>query len=265
LFKILLQLKLKSLKSELQYPVNFFLATLGTSFIGLTDILLLLIPVSAFQTIGGWNFWELGFMFSLWKMSHGLHEALFIPFRGSHDDYIREGDYDIFLIRPIHPILQILARCEFGSNALSEWIPSVVMFAITCTHVKVAWNPINIAFLLLILFSGAVIEWAVYLLISSLGFWFVRTNSLRGIAGTFLFRASNYPIQIYGHIFPFIMTFIFPFAFMAYYPTHFFFQMNSEVFSNLLPYLSPLVAIIAWLVAFGVWSIGVQHYQSSGT
>ena len=263
--KTLLLLKYKSLKSELQYPVNFVLATLGTSFIGLTDILLLWIPVSAFQTIGGWNFWELGFMFSLWKMAHGLHEALFIPFRGSHDEYVGEGDYDIFLIRPIHPILQILARCEFGSNALSEWIPSMILFAITSGHVQVAWSPLNIAFLLLIIFSGAVIEWAVYLLISSIGFWFMRTNNLRGIAGTFLFRASNYPIHIYGRIFPFILTFIFPFAFMAYYPTHFFFRLSGSPFSNLLPYISPLVAIIAWLIAYGVWSIGVQHYQSSGT
>jgi ABC-2 type transport system permease protein len=265
LLRILFRLKIKSLKAELQYPVNFIIGILGYSFIGLLDILLLLIPLSAFQTIGNWDFWELGFMFALWKMSHGLHEALFIPFRNQHDNFIRQGEYDLFLIRPIHPILQILARCPFGKDAISEWIPSVAMFAITCSQVKITWNPINIAFLLILLFSGAVIEWAVYLLISSFSFWFVRTNNLRGISGVFLFRAANYPLHIYGRPFPFIMTFIFPFAFMAYYPTHHFFRLNVEIFSDWFPYMPPIVAIIAWAIAFGFWSIGVRHYQSSGT
>ena len=265
MLRIFCLLKVKSFKAELQYPANFISNTLGTSFIGLTDIMLLLIPVSAFQTIGGWNFWELGFMFALWKMSHGLHEALFVPFRGRHDEFIRRGEYDTFLIRPVHPILQILARCEFGANAIAEWIPSVTMFAITCSKVKVTWNLVNIVFLLILLVSGAVIEWAVYLFISSFGFWFTRTNNLRGIAGVFLFRAANYPLHIYGRVFPFIMTFIFPFAFMAYYPTHHFFRFEVEVFSGVFPYLPPIVAVIAWAIAYAFWSIGVRHYQSSGT
>jgi ABC-2 type transport system permease protein len=265
MLRILLMLKIKSLKAELQYPVNFVIGLLGTSFIGLTDILLLLIPVSTFQTIGGWNFWELGFMFSLWKMSHGLHEALFIPFRGRHDDFIRNGDYDLFLIRPIHPILQILARCEFGSNAFSEWLPSVTMFFITCSKVTIVWNPMNIAFLLILIISGAVIEWAVYLFLSSFGFWVVRTNNLRGIAGVFLFRVANYPLHIYGRIFPWIMTFVFPFAFMAYFPTHYFFGLEVKLYSSWFPYLSPLIAVIAISVAMIFWTIGLKNYQSTGT
>ncbi len=265
MLRILLLLKWKSLKAELQYPLNFCIGLLGTSLIGVMDILLLLIPVTAFHTIGGWDFWELGFMFALWKMSHGLHEALFIPFRGRHDEFIRQGEYDLFLIRPLHPILQILALCEFGANAFSEWLPSVTMFFITAAHVKVPWTPLNIAFLLVLLLSGAVIEWAVYLFISSLGFWFVRTNSLRGIAGAFLFRVANYPLHIYGKVFPFIMTFVFPFAFMAYYPTHYFFRLPVPLYANLLQYLPPLVAVVALGIAFALWSVGVRHYQSSGT
>jgi viologen exporter family transport system permease protein len=263
--RTLLLLKAKSLKAELQYPVNFAVGLLGTSAIGLTDILLLLIPANAFHTIGGWNFWELGFMFSLWKMSHGLHEALFIPFRGRHDDFIRNGDYDLFLIRPLHPILQILARCEFGANAFSEWLPSVTMFLITCSKVKVPWNPLNVVFLVVLLFSGAVIEWAVYLFISTFGFWFVRTNSLRGIAGVFLFRVANYPLHIYGRFFPWIMTFVFPFAFMAYFPTHHFFGLPVQLYSPWFPYLSPVVALIAITIAVSFWTIGLRSYQGSGT
>jgi ABC-2 type transport system permease protein len=264
--KLFWLLRLKSFKAELQYPANFLAGLLGTSLIGGVDILLLLVPATAFKTIGGWDFWQLGFMFALWKMSHGLHEALFIPFRGKHDEFLRMGDYDSFLVRPMHPILQILARSEFVvANTLAEWIPSVTMFFICAPHVQAPWNPGNVVFLLLLLFSGAVIEWAVYLFISSFGFWFVRTNALRGIAGTFLFRAANYPLHIYGRAFPLIMTFIFPFAFMAYYPTHHFFGTQNPLFSPWLPYLTPLAAVISLSLAWAFWSVGIQRYQSSGT
>ena len=43
MLRIFLLLKWKSLKAELQYPVNFISGLLGTSLIGVTDILLLLI------------------------------------------------------------------------------------------------------------------------------------------------------------------------------------------------------------------------------
>jgi ABC-2 type transport system permease protein len=176
------------------------------------------------------------------------------------------GDYDTFLIRPMHPIWQILGRSEFVlANTLSEWIPSVTMFFITAPHVTVPWTIGNILFLFVLLLSGAVIEWAVYLFISSFGFWFVRTNALRGIAGAFLFRVANYPLHIYGRVFPFVMTFIFPFAFMAYYPTHYFFHQPSTLFSPWMPYLTPLAATLSLAVAWSFWSFGVKHYQSSGT
>jgi hypothetical protein len=41
--------------------------------------------------------------------------------------------------------------------------------------------------------------------------------------------------------------------------------LQVELFPNYFAYLTPLVALVAWLVAFGFWSFGLRHYQSSGT
>ncbi|KAA3642353.1 MAG: hypothetical protein DWQ07_25300 [Chloroflexi bacterium] len=263
MLKIILLLKWKSLKSQLQYPANFLIAVAGISVIGVTDILLILIPTSAFETIGGWGFWELGFMFSLWKMSHGIHQALFSSFWG-HDNLVRNGEYDRFLVRPAHPIWQILTS-GFSIGAITEWLPSVTMFIITSSQVAIEWNVFNILFLLIILFSGAVIEWAVSLFISGFSFWFVQTQHLRGTAHTFLFRAMHYPSHIFGRAIPFILTFVFPYAFMSYYPTHYFFAIDSRIYSDFFPYATPLVAIIALAIGFAFWSIGLRNYQSTGT
>ncbi len=261
MLRIILLLKWKSLKAELQYPLNFALTAVGVSFIGGMDILLIVIPANTFKTIGGWDVWSLGFMFAVWKLSHNVHQAIFIPFWG-HDQLVRTGQYDLLLVRPVHPIWQILTS-SFVVQDLG--IPSLAMLFITATHVRVTWNAATIAFLLIVILSGAVIEFAVSLFLSGFGFWFIQTSNLRGIAHTFLFRVANYPVHIYGSVFAFIMTFIFPYAFMGYYPTHVFFQLDSQIYSSFFPYLAPVVAVVAFALAYGFWSLGLRNYQSSGT
>ena len=259
----LLLLKLKSLKAQLQYPTNFIITVLGISCIGAMDVALILVPVHAFGNIGGWGPWELCFMFSLWKMSHGLHQALFIEFWG-HDELVRNGDYDVFLIRPVDPIWQILTS-RFSLAAVGEWIPSVTVFVICADKVEIDWNIFMVLFLLVVLISGAVIEWSLSMFISALSFVFVKTTSLRGIAHSFLFRVAHYPAHIYGRVFQVALTFIFPYAFMAYYPTHVFFKMDVMIFHELFPYLAPVVAMVLLGIALTAYRIGLRFYNSTGT
>jgi ABC-2 type transport system permease protein len=61
------------------------------------------------------------------------------------------------------------------------------------------------------------------------------------------------------------MTFVLPYAFMAYYPTHHFFQLDIRGAPAFFAYLTPLVAALSTVVAIGVWSFGLRHYQSTGT
>jgi ABC-2 type transport system permease protein len=261
MLRIIWLLKVKSLKAQLQYPLNFALSAVGVSFIGGMDIMLLVIPARVFGTIGGWDIWALGFMFALWKLSHNVHQAIFLPFWG-HDNLVRTGAYDLLLARPVHPIWQILTS-EFYVQDLG--IPSLAMLFITAPHVRVPWNAATIAFLVLLILSGAVIEFAVSLFLSGFGFWFVQTSNLRGIAHTFLFRVANYPIHIYGRVFAFIMTFVFPYAFMAYYPTQVFFRLEPVIYPGYFAYLPPVVAVVGLALAYGFWSLGLKRYQSTGT
>jgi ABC-type uncharacterized transport system permease subunit len=52
---------------------------------------------------------------------------------------------------------------------------------------------------------------------------------------------------------------------MAYYPTHYFFQMDVEIFYGFFPYITPLVAVVSWAIAFALWSVGLKSYQGTGT
>ncbi len=257
-------IKFQSLKVALEYPLNFVLSVIGVGLTGFAEMLVILLLTSAFQAIGGWDFYQVAFMAGLWRLSHALHHLLFRGF-SDHHGLIREGEFDFLLIRPVHPIVQLLAR-GLPLEAIGELLPAAVLFAITSGHVRVAWSAGNILFLGLVIVSGAVIEWAVYVFFAAFDFWQPEPwNGKEWIANAFLFPTARYPMHIYGQVLAALLTFVFPYGFIAYYPAQHFLQITSTDYPAFFPYLSPLVAAATLLVALGCWTLGLKHYKSTGT
>jgi len=260
--KIVLTLKYKSLKAQLEHPANFMMQILAVSLVGFLGIPALLILTRAFPSVGGWSFWELGFMVALMQMAQGVHHLLFMPFWG-HLWLVRNGDFDRLLVRPVHPLLQIMAS-ELSLSAIGEFLPGAVLLAITVSHAQVEWSVLNALFLALVVVSAAVIEWAVYLFFATFDFWLIEA-SLLYVPTLVLRTLVRYPIHIYGRVLSWGLTFVLPYAFMAYLPTHHFYGLDVQGVPGVFVYLTPVVAVVSTIVAVVVWGFGLRHYQSTGT
>ncbi|MBN1877139.1 MAG: ABC-2 family transporter protein [Anaerolineae bacterium] len=262
MLKIILLLKFKSLKAQLQYPVSFLTQVISVSLIGFLRIPALLILTYTFPTVGGWDFWRLGFMAALGRMAHGVHHALFFSFF-SHREMVHRGEFDRLLVRPVPPVFQIMAS-SLNLSALGEFIPGLVLLLITAPQARVAWTPLNLLYLIIVVLSGAVIEWAVNLFFMTFDFW-LEQATLLWLPDIFLGQSDLYPIHIYGDVLSFILTFVFPYAFIAYYPTHHFFQLEGELLWRGFAYLTPVVATGMVVISLAFWTIGLRRYQSTGT
>lgn len=263
MLETILRLKLKSPRAQLAYPANIFMQVASIALIGFLGIPSLLLITSAFPSIGGWDFYMLGFMAALREMAGGIHHGLFFSFY-YHHTLIRNGELDRMLVRPVHPLLQIMAS-NLDLSALGGFIPGLVLFAMTCPQVAVEWNVLNIAFLAIVVLSGAIIEWAMYLFFAAFDFWFETEDGLGYIPEAFLESALYYPAHIYGQVLAFVITFVFPFAFVAYFPTLYFFQRDIEMFPGFFVFLTPVVAVVSTAIAVVFWSFGLRQYQSTGT
>lgn len=255
-------IKKQSLKAAIEYPVNFLMDVVGVSLTGFGEALVVLLLTGAFQSIGGWNFWQVCFMAALWRLSHSLHHALFLGF-WEHHWLVRDGEYDTILVRPAHPLVQILAR-GLPLEAVGELLPALALFALSSGKVNAAWTPANLLFLGVVIVSGALIEWAVYLFLAAFDFYSPEKSKM-WIASAFLFPTARYPLHIYGKPIAALLTFIFPYGFMAYYPAHHFMGFAPQDFPAFFAYLSPLVAVLAVAVGLTAWTLGLRRYQSSGT
>lgn len=263
MLKMILQLKLKSLQAQLEYPANFAMQVASIALIGFLGIPSLLLLTTAFPSIGGWDFYMLGFMAALRHMAGGIHQGLFFSFF-NHRELVKNGEFDRMLVRPMHPLLQIMAS-SLNLSAIGEFLPGLVLFAITCPRVAIEWNLANITFLVVIVLCGAIIEWAVYLFFSAFDFWLEGVEGLLYIPEVFLESVLTYPAHIYNRALAFTITFVLPYAFMAYFPTLHFFQIDVEMFPGFFVYLTPIVAVAATAIAVAFWSFGLRHYQSTGT
>ena len=261
MLKVIFLLKLKSLKAQLQYPTSFIVQIFSINLIGLLRIPSLLILTSAFPTVGGWDFWKLAFLAALSLMAHGVHHGLFFSFF-SHREMVWNGDFDRLLVRPLSPVWQIMAS-GLNLSALGEFLPGLILLCIAAPKAQVAWTPLNTLYHIVIVLSGAVIEWAVNLFFMTFDFWLERATLL-WLPDVFSGQASLYPIHIYGAVLPVILTFILPYAFIAYYPTYYFFHLEGAPHWQGLVYLSPLVAVLTAGIALAFWSLGLRRYQSTG-
>jgi ABC-2 type transport system permease protein len=263
MLKAILRLKLAALKAQLEYPANFFMQVASIALIGFLGIPSLLLLTRAFPSIGGWDFTMLGFMVALKQMAGGIHHGFFFSFY-HHRELVQNGEFDRMLVRPVHPLLQIMAS-SLDLSAIGTFLPGLVLLLLTGPRVAIEWNLANVAYLVVVVLCGAVIEWAVYLFFSTFDFWLEGEEGLNWIPDAFRDATLYYPAHIYSRALVYVITFVFPYAFIAYYPTLHFFQVDVGILPGVFAYLTPVVALLSTAIAVAFWSFGLRHYQSTGT
>ena len=171
-----------------------------------------------------------------------------------------EGRFDQILLRPLHSLFQVIFEA-FRIESFQEVFTGIVV-------VGYAWKKLELPltlseFLLfpIMLISGVVIYLSVFIILSSLSFWFEdRVGVSPPIYNMIPF--GRYPITIYNTFLQFLLSWIIPFAFASFYPTTYFLQRREFV---LFFYLVPLVAVVFLLLGLFVWKRGVMGYQSTGS
>ena len=253
-----------NLLTMLEYRANF-LMWLGFTFIyhG-TAIVALWVTLQNFPSINGWNFKETAFMYGLWMLGHALHNTLFFTV-GNVPEYIREGRFDRFLVRPLDPLFQALT---VPSQIFpDELILALIYFCIATAFAGVHVDVIFLAFVPLVAIGGALIDLGINLTIATISFWFIKIDSLRWVVMSLEQDFSRYPIGIYQRGVRVVLAFILPFAFMNYFPATYLLHKAESGF-NLNPavgLLTPVVGIVWATAAYFYWRVGINRYQGTGS
>lgn len=249
------------MRERMEYRGAFLIGLLAQGLAYVAEFTVIWVLVNRFGTLGGWGWEEVAFLYALNLMSYAIGAA-FTYSQTELEGMVQKGTFDNLLTRPINPYLNLAAQ-QFNVGYLGHIIVSGAILVWALGNLHVAWSWSNVMFLSLALMGASLIQAAVLTLLGAWSFSFVRATFLFGFAGT-LRTFVTYPITIYSATIQVMLTVVIPFAFVNFYPAAVLLDQEGHLFPGWIGWLTPLVGISLFLVAYRVWMRGVNRYSSAG-
>jgi ABC-2 type transport system permease protein len=249
----------------LEYKANFFVWLTFTIVYHGVAIATIWIMMHRFPVLNGWRWQDVFFLYALYMVAHTLNNTLFFTI-GDLGDHVRTGTFDRFLVRPLDPLFQILSQP--GQIWPDELVIALVFFAFAQGVVHLQWSLVTAALLVSAFAGGALIDFAVQLAIASFSFWVVRLDTLRWVVMSLENDFTRYPLSIYNRGVRIMLSYVFPFAFMNYFPATVVLHKTSEAgytVNPVLGWLTPAVGVVWFAAAYGLWRLGLNRYQGTGS
>jgi ABC-2 type transport system permease protein len=263
-FQLYFRLIQISLVARMQYRANFIVGILGLIVWNVVNLGLIGVLVTRFTNLNNWTLWELVFLYCLWMLGHSLYNLLF-SHANQLEDYLIDGTFDQFLLRPASPLIQLLGR-ELQYDEIADLLIGLTGLSLAYAQLDLHWNGWSWGFCVVAIISGAVIELALNLLIGASAFWTGRSRGIFIIVSPFYNLVHQYPVDIFGKAFRVVVTGLIPVAFINYYPALLLLnKMNQAGAAWWLSYMSPVVALILVSIVAGVWRLALRQYTSSGS
>ncbi|MGA7569767.1 MAG: ABC-2 family transporter protein, partial [Candidatus Aquilonibacter sp.] len=122
----------------LEYRANFVMWFVFTIVYHGVALAALYVTMQQFPSMNGWDFRQMFFLYALWMTGHELHNVLFFNVVAV-PDYVREGRFDRFLVRPLDTLFQVLTvPAQLSPDGIVIAIVTLAVATATA-HVHIDW------------------------------------------------------------------------------------------------------------------------------
>jgi ABC-2 type transport system permease protein len=251
------------IRSQLQYRVSFVLDLFGAFLISFIDFLAILVIFHNVSQLGTWSVREVALLYAFSCISFALTD-LVIGHLDQFPQKVRDGNFDILLVRPRGTLFQVIAS-DFQLRRLGKAIQGVAVLVYALGALELHWTVGRVAMLVVMVPAAVVIFASIWVVGSCLAFWTTDggefTNAFT-YGGSFL---AQYPVDILSSWLRRFLAFVVPLAFVSYFPALYVLGKPDPLgLPRLLQFASPAVALVAAGVAGIAWRYAVRHYRSAG-
>lgn len=251
-----------SIKSQLEYKLAFLMELVVYMILQALDFLLVAAILLKFDTVGGWNLYEVGYLFATSSMVRSLYRV-FANDIHSFEKYTVNGEFDQLLTRPVSPLVLLFSRGIYW-NQIGGFVQGVLMLAYSLwgmhTH-GVSIGP-ALLYLPISLVTGSLIVFSLGLATATIGFWTVRINEFLAFTHYGPLNAASYPMHIYPGWLRGVLFTLIPVAFITYVPALYLFDKGGAFWYLLV---SPVIALVFVGATLRFWHYGIKHYHSTGS
>ncbi|MBD0262041.1 MAG: ABC-2 family transporter protein [Tolypothrix sp. Co-bin9] len=246
-----------AIAAEMEYRINFLLATLSSVGNLVGSLFGLFLFYRTGYTFGGWS-WEAALIvLGIFTLLQGFSATFLAPNLNRIVRHVQEGTLDFVLLKPI--------RSQFwlSIHTLLPWGMPDIIFG--CVIIAYAGSKLNLRindYLLSIvpLFFGMIILYSLWFMLGATSIWFVKiynvTEVLRG-----LLEAGRYPMVAYPTAYRFFFTFVVPVAFLTTIPAEAMLRRGE------ITWVIAAAGLAVGLFAFSTWfwRFALRFYTSASS
>ncbi len=245
-------------KVMMQSKVDFIMGLAGFFFTQILGLTFLLLVFRQIPHLNGWSFEQLVFIYGLAQIPRGIDHLLtdniwLVAYR-----YVINGDFDRYMLRPMNVLFQVISE-KLQPDAIGELAVGIVLMVRALILGVVSMDGVKVIMFLVSMIAGAVIYTAIKLFFASLAFWVKQSGPFLQLAYE-MADFAKYPIEIYNRLIRFILTWVIPFAFVAYLPALYF--MDKGPFYMI--FIECAIALVLWVIAYATFVKGTYVYESAG-
>jgi len=249
----------QSIKSKMSYRADFIISTFGMLATNIAGFLSFWLIFHTFPSINGWRFTETLFLYSFSLVALSAAQIFFDNNWGLRFQ-LRSGDFVKYCFRPINLFFYFISE-EIDLKGIGQLAFGIGLMVYTWSQLAIPVTPGNILMLLVFLFSASLIMIAIMTAASATGFWIINS----GMVMVFLFRFKEYaayPLTIFNSVFQLVFSLLIPIGFIAFYPSLYFLRPESV---PPFTYLTPVAAILFFILAYKLWMRGARQYSGTGS
>jgi len=211
------------------------------------------------QSLGGWNKGELIALMGVLTMVNTFMSALIWPNTDFFNTAMHDGSLDYMLLQPVNS--QFLVT--FSRISIWRIVDLIVAVILIVTGVRMAGDvvaPINIATFLLLMASGMLVLYSLWIVLIAFTFWFTKFDNNVTILQA-LTDTGRYPITVYPWWLRIVVTYIVPIGLATTIPVQ---ALRGDLGpQQVILFLA--IGIFTLLVASQVWKIGIKRYSSASS
>jgi ABC-2 type transport system permease protein len=240
------------LKILMEYRVNFMIGAASTIMMQAAGLLTIWVVMRQVPTLNGWRYDEVLLIYGLITLTKSINHMFADNLWTVGRVYIRSGDFDRFLVRPIDPLFHLLAD-RFCHDGVGNFLVGAALVIKSSLALGIIWSPLNMLMLAVGTLSGGLIFIGLNMITAVSAFWIMDSVPVTRVIFE-IHEFAKYPLTMYHRSIGILLTWLIPFGFASFYPA-----------SYMLAWLSPVVALVLLFIGYRAWRFGLRHYTSTGS
>lgn len=204
-----------SIQLELEYRANLLFNALNSLIATGAGLIVIVVMFANAESVGGWRFDEVLTLYGVFMVLEAYIDIVLYPNLNRLPDYIRKGEMDFFLLKPLSS--QFLVSFRYARVWMVPQLGlglGVVLFGAARTgNLSLA----NLALAAALLGSACVIVYAIWFMLSTTAFWLVKVANISELFYAF-FTAGRFPVSAFPAWARLVLTVVVPIAFITTVP-----------------------------------------------